>query len=145
MIQAHITDRFEQAPFKPARIEQLARLVCRRFSVSKGVVGVVIVDDSTFRRLNREFLDRDGTSDCLSFDLSDESQRCLEVIVNGQVAIDQARARGHEIEAEIALYTVHGLLHQLGFDDGDEPSAAQMHAMEDEILTEQGYGRVYTD
>jgi len=145
MIQAHITDRFEQAAFDGDRIAQLARHVCRRFDMSEGVVGVVIVDDSTFRRLHREFLDRDGTSDCLSFDLSDEGQRCLEVVVNGQVAVDQAQARGHGIEAEIALYTVHGLLHQLGFDDVDEQAAVDMHAMEDAILTEQGYGRVYAD
>ncbi len=143
MIQANITNPFEQAGVDTQRIEHLARHVCRRFDLTEAVVGIVLVDDPTFRRLNREFLGRDHTSDCLSFDLSDEDQRCLEVVINAELAAAQARARGHDREAEVALYAVHGLLHQLGFDDGDDESAARMHAMEDEILTDCGYGRIY--
>jgi len=145
MIEMNITNNVEPSPMDTACLEPLAQAVCERFDVTDAAVGIVIVDDAEFRRLNQQFLERDGTSDCLSFDLSDEQQRCFELVINADVAITQAKTRGHSIEAEMALYVVHGLLHQLGFDDGDDVAAPRMHAMEDEILSEQGYGNVYAD
>ncbi len=43
----------------------------------------------------------------------------------------------------MALYITHGLLHNLGFDDADPEQARRMHAAEDEILQDFGYGLVY--
>ena len=51
--------------------------------------------------------------------------------------------RGHDAEAELALYVVHGLLHNIGYDDLTEADARKMHGMEDEILECFGYGTVY--
>jgi ssRNA-specific RNase YbeY (16S rRNA maturation enzyme) len=38
---------------------------------------------------------------------------------------------------------VHGVLHLLGYDDHGRAAAARMHAKEDEMLGEMGYGTVY--
>jgi len=32
------------------------------------------------------------------------------------------------------LYVIHGLLHLMGYDDGEHRSAARMHAREEELL-----------
>ncbi|MCK4997930.1 MAG: rRNA maturation RNase YbeY, partial [Anaerohalosphaera sp.] len=60
--------------------------------------------------------------------------------VNAEQAERQAIKRGHSGESELALYVVHGLLHNLGFDDIDERDAIEMHRMEDEILKSTNYG-----
>ena len=131
----------------PSKLQALARAVCRRFGVSRAVISVGIVDDVEMRRLNRKFLGRRSNTDCLSFDLSDgassDQPRVFDLIVNGELATREAARRGHTASAELALYIVHGLLHQLGFDDTTAKQAERMHRTEDEILRDSGYGLVY--
>jgi probable rRNA maturation factor len=97
------------------------------------------------QELNTQFLNHQTTTDCLSFDLSDEAEesKIFELIVNGEMAVRQADSRGHSSEAELALYITHGLLHNLGFDDSTPEQARTMHDTEDEILQQMGYGFVY--
>lgn len=131
-----------------SKLTKLVKSVCSRFRVSKATVSIAIVDDAEIRRVNKEFLSRDRATDCLSFDLSDERSRSkatklFELVVNGERAQKEAKLRGHSGEAELALYITHGLLHNLGFDDGTKAEAKKMHDTEDEILQQLGYGLVY--
>lgn len=123
------------------------RAVCLRFGVRRAVVGVAIVGDGTMRQLNRRFMGRRGTTDCLSFDLSDAGnpagKRVFEIVANADQAAGEAGRRGHSVQAELALYVTHGLLHHLGLDDATPAQARRMHGLEDQILRELGYGAVY--
>ncbi len=147
MVTVQITRHFEKIPADLARLKKLVRTVCRRFGVAHAVVSIGIVDDAEITALNRKFLHHRGTTDCLSFDLSDEADperaRVFDLIVNGALAMREAARRGHEAEAELALYITHGLLHDLGFDDAAPGPAQEMHRTEDEILQHLGYGLVY--
>jgi probable rRNA maturation factor len=147
MTTVQITQHFDDVPADVGRLTELVSAVCTRFGVSEATVGIGIVDDAEISVLNERFLDHEGTTDCLSFDLSDgqdpEDPRVFDLIVNGQMAVRQAAERGHAGEAELALYITHGLLHQLGFDDATPEQAGTMHATEDEILQHLGYGLVY--
>ena len=84
-------------------------------------------------------------TDCLSFDLSEhkDKRRWFELVVNGERAKSEAAKRGHSAQAELALYVVHGLLHNLGFNDCSAAQAKKMHLLEDEILRRYGFGSVY--
>lgn len=147
MIAVHITERFQIVLANASKLKKLARTVCKRFGISHAVVSIGIVDDAEMRGLNKQFLNRDANTDCLSFDLSDEAEstesRVFDLIVNGELAGREAAQRGHGAEAELALYITHGLLHNLGFDDATAEQARQMHRTEDEILQHLGYGLVY--
>jgi len=147
MNTVQITKHFEDVPGDTVRLEKLARTVCTRFGASRATVSIGIVDDAEIRELNRRFLNHARSTDCLSFDLSEgqgrNGQRVFDLIVNGQMAVREATRRGHSGEAELALYITHGLLHQLGFDDGTPEQAEEMHQTEDEILQHMGYGLVY--
>jgi len=142
-----ITTHFEEMPVDPSRLETLVQTICDRFELSDATVSVGVVDDAEITELNERFLGHEGTTDSLSFDLSDDQTvsgaRVLDLIVNGQMAVRQAAQRGHSGEAELALYVTHGLLHQLGFDDATAEQARKMHETEDEILQHLGYGLVY--
>jgi probable rRNA maturation factor len=147
-----ISKSFEEIDFSPPRLKKLLKATCNRFSKNtarggtKYEISIAIVDDAGFRELNGRYLGRKSTSDCLSFDLSDEksgSSKLFEIVVNGEIAVKQANLRGHPAEAELALYVTHGLLHNLGLDDSTEKKAKKMHDIEDEILQHHGYGIVY--
>ena len=127
-------------------LAKMVRRLCPRFGVRKATLSIAIVGDDEIRRINTRFLGRRRSTDVISFDLSDgaETGKVFELVVNAQKAQKEARLRHHDARSELALYIVHGLLHNLGFDDADEEQACKMHAVEDDILQEFGYGRVYT-
>ncbi len=156
-IAIQITRNFETIDISLSKVETLVKTVCNRFAGSgKPQVGyevsIAIVDDAEITRLNTQFLNHQTTTDCLSFDLSDDEEqseignrksKIFDLVVNGEMAARQAELRGHSSEAELALYITHGLLHNLGFDDSTPDQARRMHATEDEILQQLGYGFVY--
>lgn len=147
MITVQITNHFAKLPTDAAQLKKLVRAICRRFGVSRARISVGIVDDAEISVLNKQFLNHEGTTDSLSFDLSDELEpeepKVFDLIVNGELAVREAARRGHDARAELALYITHGLLHQLGFDDATAAQARRMHGTEDEILHHLGYGLVY--
>lgn len=147
MITVEIIRCPQPSSAEDAELSKLVQAVCNRFEISRAVISVAIIGDAEISTLNREFLDHEGTTDCLSFDLSDEAApgepKVFELVVNGELAAREADRRGHSARAELALYIVHGLLHQLGFDDTTSTRAREMHRTEDEILQQFGYGLVY--
>lgn len=146
-IIVQITNNFDGLDSPASKIKKLVRAVCNRFRLSEATVSIAIVDDAEIRKLNSRFLNRKSNTDCLSFDLSDKQRpkahKLFELIVNGEMAVRQANLRGHESQAELALYITHGLLHNLGFDDATDSKARKMHDTEDNILQQLGYGFVY--
>ncbi len=147
MIATRITKRLPLVRADGSKLKDLVRTIGKRFGISQATVSIGIVDDGEIRRLNKQFLNRDANTDCLSFDLSDQTEpgapRVFDLIVNGELAGREAARRGHDAEAELALYITHGLLHHLGFDDATAEQAREMHRTEDEILQHLGYGLVY--
>ena len=57
-----------------------------------------------------------------------------DVIISVDTAERQAVAHGVTLEQELALLTVHGILHLLGYEDETEDGAEQMRIREREIL-----------
>jgi len=143
-ITVQIAKNFKNIDVSLPKLKELVRTICKRFKLLKVTVSIAIVDDAEIRKINKQFLNRKSTCDCLSFDLSDDKNRKLfELVVNGEMAVRKARLRGHCSEAELALYITHGLLHNLGFNDSTRTQAKKMHQTEDEILKQFGYGLVY--
>jgi probable rRNA maturation factor len=147
MVAVQITNRLEKLAVDVPKLQKLVRTICRQFGISRARISIGIVGDREITALNKRFLNHKGTTDCLSFDLSDETEpagrRVFDLIVNGELALREAAQRGHAAPAELALYITHGLLHALGFDDATEAQARRMHRREDEILLHLGYGLVY--
>ena len=149
-----IARHFMDIKFSIPKLEKLIKAIGVRFDLAEASVSIAIVDDDEITEVNKNFLNHDNTTDCISFDLSDDEHpadsnnnyaRVFDLIVNGQMAVRQSQERGHSPESELALYVTHGMLHNLGFDDATEKQAAKMHNTEDEILEQLGYGRVYND
>lgn len=151
MIKVTISCAYDKPRFGKNRLKKLCSDVCRRFGLECADINIALVDDGEIRRLNKRFRGHNCVTDCLSFEITGESprlsarakSRSFELVVNGNEAVRQSGRRGHSAEAEVALYTVHSLLHQLGFDDSGPRKASRMHKIEDEILREYGYGAVY--
>ena len=124
----------------------------RRHQSHAARIGVALVDDERMAELNQRHLHHAGPTDVLTFDLrdgktgpgeSDDPAVEGEIVVSVEMAAREAASRGHSLDAELALYVVHGTLHLLGYGDDCDEDAARMHALEDEILAGIGVGVVY--
>ena len=99
-----------------------------RFTLSQLMeIDVAIVSDRVIARVHRDFMNIPGATDVITFEHG-------EIVISAETAEVQAAGQGHPVEHEIALYTVHGLLHLNGFDDASPGDAARMHAVQDQIL-----------
>lgn len=77
---------------------------------------VLLTSDRRLRQLNRDFLGKDAPTDVLSFPSPGPGGFPGEMAISVPRAREQAAARGHSAETEIAILMLHGLLHLLGHD-----------------------------
>ena len=122
-------------------------------------LSVVIADDDTLQRLNREYRGLDEVTDVLSFSTShnghwegegepplkgddvafvlpvDEPPHLGEVIISYPQVVRQAGDGASAAEKELGLMVAHGVLHLLGFDHGEPQEEAEMQSMERKILS----------
>jgi probable rRNA maturation factor len=107
-------------------------------------ITIRIVDDLEMVDLHVRYHDDPTTTDVLTFEATSEPMP-LEVDI--AICLDEARRqsndRSHDVNSELLLYVVHGLLHCCGHDDHDSEAHAVMHAEEDRILKAIGVGSVY--
>ena len=120
MIVVETANRSGAAADEDAAAE-LARDVLRREGVVDGELGIAFVGPDEMRSLKREHLGIDEATDVLSFPLDGRDElppdvpRALgDVVLCPQVVGEEWRAP-----------LVHGLLHLLGFEHGDEMDARE--------------------
>ncbi len=105
-----------------------------------------MTNDAHIRELNRIYRGTDTPTDVLAFPLSAEEALEGEPVPIGDVVISvetaerQAQEYGHDVQREVILLLVHGILHLLGYTD-DTPSKRQkMICRQRALLAELGYG-----
>jgi probable rRNA maturation factor len=77
----------------------------------------LITGDKELRRLNRQFLKKDYSTDVLSFPALESADGVLgEIAISFDQAKLQAAEHGHAVGDEVAVLMLHGVLHLLGMD-----------------------------
>jgi probable rRNA maturation factor len=136
MSRVAIASPQETVPIDRARMRQVVLSVLQEEGHKEAEISLAFVDNSTIRQLNQRYLQHDEPTDVLSFPLSESGARRLagELVIGAEVAKDQAETRGHEVQAELALYVIHGLLHLCGYDDKSAAGALSMRQRERHYL-----------
>ncbi|MFW0859658.1 MAG: rRNA maturation RNase YbeY [Dehalococcoidia bacterium] len=103
-----------------------------------------VTDDQTVRELNRTYRRIDETTDVLAFAFGAENSSFTtppdgvihlgEVIISCPRTLRQAEEQKHSLKREVAILTVHGILHLLGYDHQDPREEQEMGDREAEIL-----------
>ena len=137
----HVQNRQRAVKVPTARLREVAAHVVRALDVDDRPASLVLVTDRAIRRLNREFRGKDQPTNVLAFAEAEDAGADLfepalgDVIVSVETARrEAAEAAGVAIEAvdEAALLdrltwlVVHGFLHLVGFDHGDDDEEARM-------------------
>lgn len=90
-------------------------------------VEVAIVSDRVIAGVHERFMNIPGPTDVITFDHG-------EIVMSAQTAQVYAARYGQTVDRELALYTVHGLLHLNGYEDGTARDAARMRQLQQRIV-----------
>ena len=106
-----------------------------------GDLNYIFCSDPYLLAINRQFLDHDYETDIITFDNSEDY--LLETGHRGvsadiYISVDTVRvnadAYGEGFDRELHRVIVHGLLHLIGYDDGDAWHQQRMRAAENRAL-----------
>jgi probable rRNA maturation factor len=146
MLQIQIANEHADFPADEPRLLQAVENVLREAGLASGVISIAIVDDPAIHRLNAEFLAHDYPTDVLSFVL-ERTAAALEgeIVVSADTARRVAERLDWPAGDELLLYVVHGALHLVGYDDGDEAQLARMREAERRHLARFGLSPRYEE
>ena len=118
-------------------------------------VGLVLGDDATLGRLNRQYRGVEGPTNVLSFAASEgaasegsapESSGPLllgDVVLAYETVRRESEEQGKLFSDHLCHLVVHGVLHLLGYDHGTEAQAAAMERLEIAALAGLGVSDPY--
>lgn len=107
-------------------------------------VNVIFVDNRYIRKLNKQYLKKDSSTDVISFCMHEEvllSKDQTPVVLLGDIFISAQKAKqqaseyAHTIQKELTILTIHGVLHLLGYDHIKKTDARVMKPLEEDILS----------
>jgi probable rRNA maturation factor len=91
----------------------------RPLPANLAVIHFVLIDRATMARVHGDFFGDPTETDVITFPYG-------EILVCPAVARDRAAELSLEIEQEVLLYALHGLLHLAGYDDTTPKLAKEM-------------------
>lgn len=127
----------------------VARFVIRRMKVNPAAeLSMVLLDEGAMADLHMRWMDLPGPTDVMSFpmdeiepggrpDAPEPGPSMLgDIVLCPQFAAGQAAAAGHSLGHELALLTIHGVLHLLGYDHAEPDEEKEMFTLQGRLLEE---------
>lgn len=127
----------------------VARFTIRKMDVNPGAeLSMVLLDTNAMADLHMRWMDLPGPTDVMSFpmdelepggrpDAPEPGPSMLgDIVLCPQFAAKQAEAAGHSLGHELALLTIHGVLHLLGYDHAEPEEEKEMFALQRRLLEE---------
>ncbi|RZB31749.1 MAG: putative rRNA maturation factor [Desulfobacteraceae bacterium Eth-SRB1] len=108
---------------------------------SDAELSILIVDDLQMEVLNREYLDRSGTTNVISFSMQEGEfsnitpQLLGDVVISIETAYKEGEVAGISTEERFTQLLVHGILHLFGYDhENSKEEADKMEKKSNELL-----------
>jgi rRNA maturation RNase YbeY len=131
MLRVSVLTAHRRYRIRKERIAACVRGVLRGERRRKAVVTVILIDAHYSRKINRQFLGHDYSTDVLCFPYEAGPNLEGEIYVNLDRTRAQARAYGVPFMNELTRLAVHGTLHLVGYDDRLPVDLGRMRSRED--------------
>ena len=138
MTSLHFSHRARSTPYEADHLQKLVTAalphclqIARKHNAelaSLPGIEITVLGARAMARVHRDFLGIPGPTDVITFPYG-------EILVCAPVAAERAREFGHDTTTELALYTIHGLLHLSGHDDTTADKEKRMAAAQEKILS----------
>ena len=119
------------------KLKQVCKAVLAGEKLKKAEINVVLINDDSIRKLNKEFLNHDYYTDVISFLLSDNTEKIEgEVYISVDTARKQAAEYKVSLQNELMRLTAHGVLHLSGYDDQTGEERSRMRELENKYIAD---------
>lgn len=106
-------------------------------------VSILFTEDKFIKSLNKKYRGINKSTDVLTFNLEegdlkfpevDKNKLLGDIVVSVETAQRQANNLNHNLENELMILLIHGLLHLIGYDHEEDRDNKIMQVKEKEIL-----------
>lgn len=111
-----------------------AKRVAQEKAIHQGSIDITFVSTDTIVKLNQDHLNRDYITDIITFNLGTIEDPIGDIYICPEKAQENAQAFNNELEAELKLLIVHGILHVLDYKDYTDEDKKTMETEQDRIL-----------
>src|ERR1700739_2598477 len=121
-----------------AELVSVARFFIARMDVNPAAeLSMVLLDTAAMADLHMRWMDLPGPTDVMSFPMDElepgappaapEPGPAMlgDIVLSPEFAAEKAAAAGHTLGHELALLTIHGVLHLLGFGHAEQDAAKE--------------------
>jgi probable rRNA maturation factor len=126
-----LSNQQSEAAVKVRRLQRqlnaALRLLPRPLPENLAGVQVVLIDRAMMARVHGDFLGDPTETDVITFPYG-------EILVCPAVARDRAKEMRVNLDDEVLLYALHGLLHLAGYDDTTPKLAKEMAVAQEKLL-----------
>jgi len=124
-------------------IEKAALKILTGYRKKDTLIDITFVGNARIKALNKKYMRRTGPTDVLSFVLEEKhlprKKRLIgDIYISSDMASSNAGRFNTSFRKEILLYTVHGMLHILGFGDKTAKEKKKIRRLEKRFLKELG-------
>lgn len=117
-------------------------------NINNSIFNIIIVDEDTIKKINKEYRGKDCVTDVISFALEDDNsfiKTQFRVLGDIYICLNKAKSQSieydHSFFRELSFLTIHGLLHLLGYDHMKIEEEKIMFELQEKILNEYGIKR----
>ena len=133
------------APWLAPTVAESLRAVAASLGEADDSIDLVVVDDAFIQRINRDYRGKDRPTDVISFSYIEDAavgeyaprdNLAGEIYISRETLEREAKEQGIEPQYLFMRLGVHGMLHVLGFEHGDDEQAHRMEQEERRLLLE---------
>ena len=132
-----IVNELPQYNINEFTLKAAAKEILNDEKIKTGWLNIILIGDKLTKTLNKRYLDKDTTTDVLSFFFEKDKKTGLlegEVYANLEQIKRQAKDYKVDFHTELARVVIHGILHLVGYDDQTESDRREMTEKEDFYL-----------
>jgi probable rRNA maturation factor len=125
------------------RIKEIIKNIIQYLKVDeKTEISILFTDDKFIKSLNKKYRGINKSTDVLTFNLEegdlkfpevDKNKLLGDIIISVETAQRQAYNLNHNLEKELMILLIHGLLHLIGYDHEEDRDNKIMQVKEKEI------------
>ena len=135
MIDIKVFNSFEKIAINDLSVEKLARKILSEKSLNdKAIISIIFCDNKTLNNFKIKYFDEDVFTDIVTFKIEDKPFLEAELYISIEMAIENAKEFKVSLDNEIIRLISHGILHLIGYDDGNNSLSKKMFTVQEEIV-----------
>ena len=142
-MQIDIDIRYGAEKLNERGLEKCIRTILEILKLPEAELSVVVVDDEEIARLNRQYFDREGPTNVISFPMQEgEGAQFIpdllgDVVVSLDTAFREAEGAGMDPIERLHALIAHGVLHLIGYDHENDAAEARIMEEQEKKIMEQ--------